>query len=177
MQFRLSYVSEIDCIMDILADGRRALAQLGIDQWQGGYPHREAIETDCERGESYVVVDEGDTIVATAMVGFSGERDYDAIDQGSWLTSTSSADARYSVMHRVAVAASCTSRGIASFLLERAEELTRDRGYESVRIDTHPGNFPMRRLLEKRGYTECGIIYIEHAEGGTPERIAYEKLV
>ena len=24
---------------------------------------------------------------------------------------------------------------------------------------------------------QCGIIYIAHAEGGTPERIAYERLV
>ena len=44
--------------MDILAEGRRALAELGIDQWQGGYPHREAIEIDRARGESYVVVDD-----------------------------------------------------------------------------------------------------------------------
>ena len=177
MQFRSTRASDVDRIMDILADGRRALAELGIDQWQGGYPHREAIEADRARGESYVVVgDEGD-VVATAMVGFSGERDYDLIDRGSWLTNTRSDDACYGVVHRVAVSASCKGRGAASFLLACAEELTRDRGCESVRIDTHPGNLHMRRLLEKSGYAECGVIYIAHAEAGTPERIAYEKLV
>ena len=120
--------------------------------------------------------DEG-TVVATAMVGFSGEGDYDLIDRGSWLTATRSDDACYGVVHRVAVSASCKGRGAASLLLACAEELTRDRGCESVRIDTHPGNLPMRRLLEKSGYAECGVIYIAHAEAGTPERIAYEKLV
>ena len=165
MQFRSTRASDVDRIMDILAEGRRALAELGIDQWQGGYPHREAIEIDRARGESYVVVDDEGTVVATAMVGFSGEGYYDLND------------ACYGVVHRVAVSASCKGRGAASLLLACAEELTRDRGCESVRIDTHPGNLPMRRLLEKSGYAECGVIYIAHAEAGTPERIAYEKLV
>ena len=69
--------------MSILADGRASLAALGIDQWQGGYPHRAVIEDDTARGDSYVV-EADDRIVATAMIGFSGERDYDRIEEGSW---------------------------------------------------------------------------------------------
>ena len=146
-----------------------ALAELGIDQWQGGYPHREAIEIDRARGESYVVVDdEGHHQPATAMVGFSGEGDYDLIDRGSWLTATRSDDACYGVVHRVAVSASCKGRGAASLLLACAEELTRDRGCESVRIDTHPGNLPMRRLLEKSGYAECGVIWHRACRSARP---------
>ena len=177
MQFRLTRAADIDRIMDILADGRRALASLGIDQWQGGYPHRDAIERDMACGCSYVVVDEGGSVVATAMVGFAGERDYDLIDRGSWLTESRSGEPCYGVVHRVAVSAACKGRGAAPLLLENAERLTRERGCESVRIDTHPGNLPMRRLLEKRGYAECGTIYIAHAGEATPDRIAYEKLV
>ena len=75
--------------MSILADGRASLAALGIDQWQGGYPHRAVIEDDTARGDSYVV-EADDRIVATAMIGFSGERDYDRIEEGSWLTSCTS---------------------------------------------------------------------------------------
>ncbi|MFR8832132.1 MAG: GNAT family N-acetyltransferase, partial [Eggerthella lenta] len=81
------------------------------------------------------------------------------------------------VVHRVAVASDGKNRGAATFLLARAEELARANGSASVRIDTHPGNAPMRKLLAKAGYEQCGIIYIAHAEGGTPERIAYERLV
>ena len=50
-------------------------------------------------------------------------------------------------------------------------------GAASVRVDTHPGNVPMQRLLERCGYVRCGIILIGHAEGATPERVAFEKLV
>ena len=75
--------------MEIVADGRAAIRVLGLDQWQGGYPHRGVIEGDVARGESYLVEDEG-VVVATAMVGFSGERDYDRIREGAWLTSCTS---------------------------------------------------------------------------------------
>lgn len=168
---------DIDCIMDILADGRAALAALGIDQWQSGYPHRDVIEYDVAHGASHVVTDDDDVIVGTAMLSFSGEQYYDSIGGGSWLTDSLSNDPCYGVVHRVAVAAFCKGRGVASFLMERAECLTQDHGCTSVRIDTHPGNLPMRNLLAKRGYRECGTIYINHAEGGMPDRIAYEKIV
>lgn len=84
--------------MSILADGRASLAALGIDQWQGGYPHRAVIEDDTARGDSYVV-EADDRIVATAMIGFSGERDYDRIEEGSWLTSCTSERPCYGVVH------------------------------------------------------------------------------
>ena len=161
--------------MSILADGRASLAALGIDQWQGCYPHRAAIEGDVACGESYVVEESG-RVLATAMIGLSGESDYDLIE-GAWLTRFRSDDPGYAVVHRVAVDAGALGRGVASFLLSCAEDVSRDGGVASVRIDTHPGNKPMRRLLEKTGFAQCGTIYIAHAEGGVPERIAYEKLV
>lgn len=177
MQFRKTEWSDIDRIMQILAEGRASLAALGIDQWQGGYPHRDAIELDVRNGDSYVLVDANGLVFATAMIGFTGESDYDRIVNGSWLTDCSSSDPHYGVVHRVAVASDFQGRGIASYLIEQAEDMVATCDFASVRIDTHPGNKPMRRLLEKRGYTECGTIYISHAEGSTPDRIAYEKLV
>ena len=163
--------------MSIIVECRSSIAALGIDQWQGGYPHRGVIEGDVLAGDSYLVEDDAGRVVATAMVGFAGERDYDRIERGAWLTSCTSDDPCYGVVHRVAVSTNCRGRGAASFLLERAEELARERRRASVRVDTHPGNAPMRRLLEKCGYTECGTIYIAHAEEASPDRIAYEKLV
>ena len=43
---------------------------------------------------------------------------------------------------------------------------------ESLRADTHADNKIMQHLLEKNGFTKCGII---HVEDGTP-RIAYQKM-
>lgn len=176
VDFRKAGEKDIDVVMGILADGRAALKALGIDQWQGGYPHRAVVEGDVARGESYLAEDAGEA-VATVMVGFSGERIYDGIVGGAWLTDSPAADPGYGVVHRVAVSLAHRGRGAASFLLEQAEALTWQEGLASVRIDTHPGNLPMRRLLLKRGYVECGTVYIDHAEGATPDRVAYEKLL
>ena len=48
-----------------------------------------------------------------------------------------------------------------------------ERGKQkSLRADTHADNKIMQHLLEKNGFTRCGII---HVADGTP-RIAYQKL-
>ena len=177
MHIRPSHVADIDRIMEILADGRRALGELGIDQWQKGYPHRSIVEKDVANGESYVVVDADDRAVGTAMMSPAGEPDYDIIYDGEWLIDAPSEEPHYLVVHRVATAAEYTGRGIASALLAKAEELAAVMGKESVRIDTHPGNVPMRRMVQKNGFHKCGTITISHAEDGIPERIAYEKRV
>ena len=176
MEFRKACAGDLDRIMEIVADGRAALADLGIDQWQGGYPHQSVFEGDIARGESYVAVDR-EEIAAITMVSFGGEPIYDRIDDGSWLTESSSKNPSYGVVHRVAVGRDFRGKGAASFLIGCAEELARQQGRSSVRIDTHPGNVPMRKMLAKLGYTECGIVYVAYSDGGVPERIAFEKVL
>ena len=177
VDFRKTKFDEIDRVMEIVLDGKAALASLGIDQWQGeGYPARDIVAGDVEDGVSYVVEDARGHLAATCMVSFSGEPDYDEID-GAWLTDGTSSDPGYAVVHRVAVAADSTGKGAARFMLTSAEEIAREQGASSVRVDTHPGNVPMLRLIASCGFTECGIIRIKHAEGLTPERVAFEKLV
>jgi ribosomal protein S18 acetylase RimI-like enzyme len=163
--------------MEILADGREALAALDIDQWQNGYPYQETIARDVELRESYVVEDNDGRLHATAMIGFKEENDYLLIEEGEWLTDSVPGKPAYAVVHRVAVARESRGRGLAAFVLREAEKLALSAGCQSVRIDTHPGNTPMLGLLKKQGYTRCGIIYISHAGESTPERIAYEKLL
>ena len=92
MELRKAEFSDLDRIMEILADGRSALAALGIDQWQGGYPAREVIEHDIARREGVVVDDENGNPVATAMVACREEFDYREITDGAWLTGAARTD-------------------------------------------------------------------------------------
>ena len=52
-------------------------------------------------------------------------------------------------------------------------DLAADNGYASVRVDTHQGNLPMRRMLEKNGFEYCGTIHLLDGQS----RVAYERLV
>ena len=76
-------------------------------------------------------------------------------------------------MHRVAVSSDARRTGAASELMQFAAEYARDAGLGSVRIDTHEGNIRMRGMLEKNGFSLCGVICLKN---GDP-RVAYEKRI
>ena len=168
-------MQDVDAILDILADGREAIASLGIDQWQSDYPWRDMVESDIEREVSHVIELEG-RILGTAVFDTAGEELYDSID-GSWLTESQSDNPNYVVIHRIAVHRSAKGLGFAKQLLDYASHLGKQHGCSSVRIDTHPGNIPMRTLIGQNGFSECGIIYLRPLYQETLERIAYEKLI
>ncbi len=175
MILRPTLLSELDRVMEVLGDGRASIALLGIDQWQAGYPFRESIQADIKAGKSYVVESDGE-IIATAMIDFDGEPTYDSIE-GSWGTSGTSKCPDYGCIHRVAVALEGRGKGAAKFILSEASAMANQLGKKGLRIDTHPGNAPMRSLMDSCGFQYRGVIYISHAGEGTPERVAYEKLL
>lgn len=175
LRFRLANRDDLEGIWNVLMDGKEVLGRLGIDQWQGSYPSRDVVLADIDAGHSYVVEDQG-SIIATEAITFSGEKVYDRIE-GAWLTDSTSDDPRYSVLHRVASLSTQSGRGLGRLLLESGVAVSRERGSESVRIETHPANEPMLKLIERNGFTRCGIIRIDHAEGGIPERVAFEMLL
>ena len=153
LQFRIADHGDFDGIWAVLMDGKAALGHLGIDQWQGAYPTQQIVRDDIEAGHSYVLEEDGE-VVATTVIGFTGEPVYDSIE-GAWLTASDSRDPRYAVLHRVAVAQS----------------------HGGKRIETHSGNIPMLKLIERCGFSRCGIVHISHAEGASTDRVAFEKLL
>ena len=59
MKIRLSQPNDLPTLMDIFYEAQRTIAQLGIDQWQNGYPSEEVVARDIAQGQSYVVEQEG----------------------------------------------------------------------------------------------------------------------
>ena len=76
-------------------------------------------------------------------------------------------DAPYGVVHRIAAAKG--THGAASFCMNWCMEQC-----GNIRIDTHANNKPMQGLLNKLGYTYCGVIELENGRG---ERLAFQKRV
>lgn len=175
--FRRSRDDDVDAVYAVIEQARARIASLGIDQWQSGSPSRESVAGDVARGEGYVMERDGE-IVATAMLTSSGERTYDRIEGDGWISSSTSDDPAYLTVHRFAVSDKACGKGCAKAMLRHAEELARDAGMDSVRVDTHAGNAPMRGLLSRCGYAECGTILLDvDYDEPTLERIGYEKLV
>ena len=170
MEIRKTKQNEISHLMDIFAEARKTIAALGINQWQDGYPTEGVIRRDVERGESYALL-LGGRVIGTFVMILTGDVTYDKIYDGEWKSGNE--NRCYLTIHRVAISVSSRGTGASSEIIKSAEEFARKNGKGSIRIDTHEGNAVMRRMLEKNGFTYCGIIYLESGA----ERVAYEKVI
>ena len=157
---------DLPVIMDIIRQAQRSLAELGVDQWQDGYPDEAAFLRDMEHGYCYVAV-ETEQILGVAAIIPDGEPDYDRIYEGSWLN-----EGAYMTVHRVAVDDRVKRKGVASFLLAEAAEMARGQGLCSLRLDTHPDNKRMQHVLEKNGFSYRGIVMLP-----VGLRWAYDKIL
>ena len=147
MILRPTEPTDLPAIEAIVEDGRCTLNELGIDQWQNGYPTAEILQEDIDRHHGYIAFDDAGQAVGIISAIFGGERQYDSII-GEWLTNSMSHEPRYCAIHRVAVAKHASGQGVGRFLMTSIEDLARAQQAESLRIDTHLGNIPMRRLIE-----------------------------
>lgn len=153
LEFRKSVMADTEAMAEIAAQGKALLKSKGISQWQRGtYPDLTIFQKDVEEGIGYVIAD-GDVIAAVCAITFTDEEDYRHLDTGSWLTGE---DALYATIHRSAVALSHQGKNISGFLFAETAMLARERGAESIRIDTHPDNKTMQKTLLRAGFVKCG---------------------
>ena len=152
-------------VMEIYSYARSYMAahgnprQWGINNW----PPEQLIREDIAAGRSYVCLC-GEEIAATFcfVMGEGIEPTYTQISEGGWQSPE-----YYGVIHRIASAGNI--RGVGGYCIEWAFERC-----GCMRIDTHPDNMPMQRLLEKHGFTRCGVIHVE--EDNDP-RYAFERFI
>ena len=168
MELRLTRTEDLERVLELIGQAREFLRVQGVNQWQDGYPNRESILEDIVLEQSYVLED-GDRLVGTAVLAFGGEPTYEKIYGGQWNTGAQSG-----VIHRIATDAGSRGRGVATKLLLGLEEICARRGVFGLRVDTHRENKPMQGLLKKRGYRECGTIYLSD---GVSERVAFDKIL
>ena len=170
--------SDVARMDEICEDAKIAMRDMGINQWQDGYPNRACWEADVNDGFAYVAeTDEGTVAGMFALVTDAEANDpepsYSEID-GAWLTAP---EAKYAAVHRVGVAAEAKGRGIAGTMLDFACNKAAQMGLSSIRIDTHADNKPMQRALRKAGFSLCGIITLAEGKDAGAQLIAFEKLV
>jgi ribosomal protein S18 acetylase RimI-like enzyme len=154
---RRATLSDVDTIMGIVRSAQQSLRELGIDQWQDGYPSPDSIKLDIDAQVGYVACDE-DSIVGYAAIVLTGEPAYKQIAE-LWHTSE-----RYVVVHRLCVLRGSLRRGVAIELMRYAANVAREHDIVSFRVDTHKGNIRMLSLLDKLGFEHVGLIRYESGE-------------
>lgn len=158
---RHAIAADLKRIMEVLAAAKQVMRRAGnANQWINGYPDEAAILCDMERGGAMVVEDDG-TVVAYFAFLPSPEPTYAAIYEGAWLDDT----LPYHVVHRMGGVPEV--KGIFDSAMDYCFSID-----PNIRVDTHRDNKIMQHLIEKYGFTYCGIIYLANGD----ERLAYQKL-
>ena len=159
MQIRHAALQDMDVLLALFANARRFMAENGNpNQWWGGYPTREMLESDIAKEQLYVCGENGHIYAAFVMA--AGEDPTYRIIEGSWKN-----DLPYVTLHRIA--STGEKRGMMDVIVHWAFSQC-----GNVRGDTHELNLPMRKAFERNGFAYCGTIW---AEDGTP-RMAYHKV-
>lgn len=150
--------NDIESILEIVHDAQLALRDLGIDQWQDGYPGREVIESDIAKHVGWVYIHD-DAVVGYAAIIFDGEEAYNQIDIKEWNTTND-----YVAIHRICVGGKYRRHGLATNFMAHAANMARNRNINGFRIDTHRGNTRMLSLLERLGFDYVGIVRYDSGE-------------
>ena len=160
MTIRPTTYADIDALLDIFAYARaQMIADGNPKQWGDGYPLRKQIESDIQRGVSYVVEHKGQPC-ATFVFIIGEDPTYTYIEDGQWLDDT----LLYGTIHRIA--SHGEQRGIFPIVLHWCTAQC-----PNIRIDTHQDNKRMIHLIEQAQFVRCGIIY---TRDNSP-RIAYQR--
>ena len=164
MELRKAKSTDIDTIMEIMAQARGAQRKAGFRQWGDDYPSVDMIQSDISNQQGYVLDDNGH-VAGYVVIAFD-DPEYNRHNE-LWET-----EEKYGVMHRIAIGDNYRGKGISHILFDLSEALIASRGATSIRIDTGVENLPMQHILSCRDYMclgECDFIW--------GKRYAYEKIV
>ncbi|CAM4113938.1 GNAT family N-acetyltransferase [Zobellia nedashkovskayae] len=148
---RSAKLSEIPQILNITRACAAAMIKNGIYQWNEDYPNKEAFELDIERGELYVLEEDG-RIIGTIVLSTLMDEEYVPIE---WLTPSNN----NIYIHRVSVHPDLQGKGYAQKLMAFAENYARENKFASVRLDTFSQNKRNQKFYETRGFERLGDIF------------------
>ena len=125
----------------------------GVTGWQRGvYPTYQTAEAALQKGTLHVLEEDG-AILAAAKIDQEQVPEY-ADAPWAW----AAADREVLVLHTLVVDPAAAGRGCGSRFVAYYEDLARAMGCTCLRMDTNEKNRPARRLYQKLGYREAGIV-------------------
>jgi len=160
MEIKKTNRNDLSEILKIYESARKYMSEhANPNQWINGYPDENIILSDIENNHHYICIDGNNSLGCFALI--EGEDPtYNIIEKGKWLDNKP-----YAVIHRIAVLEH--SKGIGSICIDWCFNQ-----FNNIRVDTHPDNVSMKRLLLKKGFQYCGIIYNRWGD----ERLAFQKI-
>lgn len=166
---RKAEISDLEDILNVVQNGRETLAKNNIPQWRNDEgPNKEVLTEDLHLGEGYVLIE------ANQIVGYgtitTGEQDgYADITDGSWVGGVD-----YVSIHRFVITTSIKQKGMSQFFLGHLISFSKMLGHSDLRVDTHPLNVGMQKVIDRSGFSYQGNIVLPCPDG---ERKAYQLIL
>ena len=148
MEFRLAENNDIDRVFNIYSKAIEEMEKHNINQWDNLYPDKEILQEDIDKKELYICELEGE-IACAYVLNSEYDEDY---EKGKWHYK----DASFNVIHRLCVNPKFQNKGIAGKAIKYIEEVLKNKGIESIRLDVYSLNPFALRLYEKAGYKKTG---------------------
>lgn len=157
---RLAINEEIQAISELAKIVRTDMWNNGLEQWTGNYPAYENFYQDYTNKGLYVLVKDG-LIIGSVSIFVENEVAYHEV---VWEKDKSL------VVHRIIVDPAKQGQGYGKQLIEFALAMAKQGGFGSVKIDTHPDNLKMQKLLKSMNFSYRGYL-------SSINRLAFEKVV
>ena len=135
------------------------------------YPTEETARRALFHDELFVMEEEGQ-IVATARINQEQEEAYSQVNY--WYPA---AEEQVLVLHTLVVAPWAAGHGYGQRFVAYYEELARHLGCTALRMDTNARNLPARRIYQRLGYREAGIVPCNFQGLGDVELVCLEKAI
>ena len=119
---------------------------------RGIYPVRATAEAALERGDLFVLEEDG----AILGAGIINQIQVDVYEGAPW--DHEAADGQVCVLHTLVISPKAAGRGLGKQFIAYYEAYAREHGCPELRIDTNAKNIRARRMYEKLGYREIAVV-------------------
>ena len=154
MTIRRAVTNDIDTVSDIYARIHTAEENgEAVIGWQRGvYPERETALAALMRDDLFVMEDGGRLVGA----GVINQIQVDVYSQGSWKHPAKPSEVM--VLHTLVIDPEMQGKGYGTRFVRFYEDYALAQGCPYLRIDTNERNAAARRLYQRLGYAEIGVV-------------------
>lgn len=144
---------------------------INYPKWSEAHPSKEDLIKAVQTGALFAYVQEG-RLLGAVVLNEDPEGCYEA---GDWTKDLKRGE--FLVIHLLAVDPDAAGTGIGEAIVDACIALAAQKGYQALRLDVVPGNFPAVRLYEKKGFVYAGAKDLLRNIEGIPEFELYERLL
>ena len=142
-------INDLELVTVIVQKARRHMDACGIPQWDDVYPNEAILRADIDDKHMWIIEVEW-RVAGFVTLNTEESPEYEAIE---WQYPVNAF-----VVHRLTIAPEHQRSGLASRLMDFAEEEAVSRGYASVRLDAFTQNPGAVAFYERRGYRKAGTV-------------------